>query len=528
MNTEKSGKTEKTEKSSEKNNSIEHDGMPSGKVWLVGAGPSDVELLTLKGKRLLSEAEVIVYDRLAGQGILMFGSPDAEYIDVGKRAGHHPIPQQEINRILLEKAREGKRVVRIKGGDPFVFGRGAEEAEALAKEGIPFEIVPGITSATAVPAYQGIPVTHRDMASSVHIITAHKKNGGMPKEQYEVLAKTEGTLVFLMGVTALPELMDGLVKAGMDPDRPAAVLEQGTTAGQRKTAGTVGTLAERAGEAGIRPPAIIMVGEVCGITGLGWYDKRPLAGKKILVTRPRERSGKLAGMLREQGAEVLEIPSIRTEALPDQTELLQAVSGIERYRWLILTSPAGAEIFFRQLGKCRMDLRKMAHLKIACIGPGTAAVLEQRGIYADLIPEVYDGAHLGRAVGRVLNEGEKVLLPRARNGNPELMEELKKAYAGEGSPAVTEICMYETLPEKVPYFDYQRELEEGGIDSVIFTSASTVRGLVQAAGEMDYSKVKALCIGRQTEAEALKHGMQTAVAREATLAALVELVQEVS
>lgn len=500
----------------------------TGKVYLVGAGPSDVELLTIKGARLLQKADVIVYDRLAGTGVLIYGNPEAEYIDVGKQAGYHPIPQQEINQILRRKAEEGKMVVRLKGGDPFVFGRGAEEAEELFRDNIPFEVVPGITSAISVPAYQGIPVTHRDMASSVHIITAHKKDGGMPEGQYQILAKTEGTLVFLMGVTALPDLMEGLMRAGMDPMRPAAVLERGTTARQRKIAGTVGTLAKQAKESGIRPPAIILVGEAAGITGLEWYEKRPLAGTKILITRPRERSGRLAGMLRDKGAEVLEVPAIRTVPCEDQSRLLQALKRLEQYQWMVFTSPAGAELVLRLMREQHMDIRKLSGLRIACIGKGTAEILESRGVFADLIPQVYDGRHLGRELGVLLKTGEQVLLPRAANGNPELLSELRNAYSGEGMPLIDEISIYDTVPEKLPYIDYASELKPGNTDYVMFTSASTVHGFVRAAEGADMSGVKALCIGKQTEAAAKQYGMKTAVAREATLQAMVELAENIN
>ena len=297
-----------------------------GKVWLVGAGPSDIGLMTVKGKYLLERADVIVYDRLAGQGALTLGNPGARYIDVGKTAGRHPVPQQEIHRILVEEARKGNRVVRLKGGDPFVFGRGAEEALELEKAGIPFEIVPGITAATAVPAYQGIPVTCRNKASSLHLVTAHKKDGSFPDIPYGALAESGGTLVFFMGVHTLPRIQEGMRKAGMKEETPAAVLERGTTAGQRKILGTLKDIAEKAKEAKVQSPALILVGETAGMRELEWYDRRPLAGKKILLTRPREVSGELAAMLREKGAEVLEAPSIRIVPSREAGELAGALA----------------------------------------------------------------------------------------------------------------------------------------------------------------------------------------------------------
>lgn len=492
---------------------------PNGKVWLVGAGPSDMELITVKGRRVLEEADVIVYDRLAGQGVLTYGRKDAVYICVGKNAGHHPVPQEEINRILVREAKKGQRVVRLKGGDPFVFGRGGEEALVLKQEGIPFEIVPGVTSAIAVPAYQGIPVTHRDAVSSVHIITAHRKDGGIKREQYEAYVHTGGTLVFLMGVSALPKLCAGLIGAGMPEDMPAAALERGTTARQRKITGTVGTLAKRAAEAEVQSPAIIVVGDVCRLTELEWYEARPLAGKKILVTRPKERASKLAEMLREEGAEVLELPSIRIEPIRENALLKAALDRIEQYRWMAFTSPGAVEVFFGELKKQRMDIRKLSGIKIAAVGAGTARELENYNLFADLMPEIYDGEHLGKALGEVCEDGDAVLIPRAAGAGMEIITALRE----NGVEMIADIPIYETCREEISYVDYKREFEDGVTDYAVFTSASTVHGFAKAAKGLDFGRVKALCIGKQTAAAAKSYGMQTDTAAEATLAALVEL-----
>ena len=294
---------------------VKEDDIKPGKVWLVGAGPSDPGLFTLKGKRVLQKAEVVVYDALAGQAILSMIPEDAEKINVGKRASHHLMPQEEINKILVKKALEGKRVVRLKGGDPFLFGRGGEELELLKVHQIPYEVVPGVTSAIAVPAYNGIPVTHRDFCSSVHIITGHKKKGDTYDIDFEALVRTKGTLVFLMGVTALADICDGLLKAGMRADMPAAILQQGTTAGQKRISATVSTLPEEVQKQGIQTPAIIVVGEVCALADrFAWHEALPLAGRKILVTRPKELISQMAEKLRREGAEVLELPAIKTEA----------------------------------------------------------------------------------------------------------------------------------------------------------------------------------------------------------------------
>ncbi len=493
-----------------------------GKVYLVGAGPSDVELITVKGKRLLEEADVIVYDRLVGNGILMWGGRNARYIDVGKRSGHHPIPQDEINQILVREARKGQRVVRLKGGDPLVFGRGGEEAAVLEQAGIPFEIVPGITSAIGVPSYLGIPVTHRDLASSVHIVTAHKKDGSLPDIHYRSLAEGGGTIVFLMGVSTLGNVMEGLLREGMSPDMPAAVLERGTTAAQRKIVGTVGTIAGKAARAKVQSPAIILVGYVAAFQAMDWYESRPLAGRKILVTRPRERGSRLAAMLRGEGAEVLELPTIRIEPVTEKEPLSRALAGLETFSWIVFTSPSGVRVFREELKKRRQDARSLAHLRIAAIGEGTAGELEAWGFYPDLIPEQYDGDNLGEALAASVQAGERVLIPRARAGNQELVRRLKEAGA-----RVLDLPIYDTEYESFPWMDCEREFETGNCWAM-FTSASTVRGFVRTAGELDLSKVTALCIGEMTAGEAKRAGMRTFTAARATLRDLVDLALQMA
>ncbi|MDE7261756.1 MAG: uroporphyrinogen-III C-methyltransferase, partial [Oscillospiraceae bacterium] len=286
----------------------------AGKVTLVGAGPGDPGLLTVKGLATLERAEVVVYDRLVSPAVLELIPDSARRIDVGKDAGHHPVPQDQINRILVEEALAGHSVVRLKGGDPFVFGRGGEELQTLAKAGVAFEEVPGVTSAIAAAAYGGIPVTHRDFASSLHIVTGHAREGAVLDIDFEALVRTKGTLVFLMGVTAMPAIVKGLLEAGMDANTPAAMVERGTLPGQRRCGATLGTLPEKAAEMGIRSPALIVVGGVCSLAQeLCWFEKLPLHGKRVLVTRPRDRAGTLSGRLRALGAEVAEFPCIRTE-----------------------------------------------------------------------------------------------------------------------------------------------------------------------------------------------------------------------
>ena len=304
----------------------------TGKVWLVGAGPSDPGLFTRKGEQILKQAEVVVYDALVGQSILNMIPENATLINVGKRSCKHTMKQEQINQVLVEEAKKGQRVVRLKGGDPFLFGRGCDELELLVKEGIPYEVVPGVTSALSVPAYNGIPVTHRDYCSSLHIITGHKRQGESYNIDFEALVRTKGTLVFLMGVSALGDICQGLLQTGMDPDMPAALLIKGTTAAQRRIVATVATLKEEVERQGAETPAIIVVGKVCSLAEeFEWYEKLPLAGKKILVTRPKELISEMSAKLRSAGAEVLELPAIRTVTCEDQKRLVQALKEIRTY-----------------------------------------------------------------------------------------------------------------------------------------------------------------------------------------------------
>ena len=496
--------------------------MKKGKVWLVGAGPGDIGLFTLKGMEVLQQAEVVVYDSLVGQGVLAKVPTTARLIDVGKRADKHTMPQEQINQVLLEEAQKGQRVVRLKGGDPFLFGRGGEELELLTVNGIPYEIVPGVTSSIAVPAYNGIPVTHRDFCSSVHIITGHRRAGKEYDIDFKALVNTKGTLVFLMGIAALSDICFGLLEAGMDPAMPAAVLQKGTTADQKRVVATVATLKEEVDRQGIETPAIIVVGKVCRLADeFGWYEKLPLAGWKVLVTRPKGRSSRTAEELRRRGAEVLELPSIRTVPLEDQSTLVHAFEEISSYQWIVFTSPTGVEIFFDEMDKKEVDVRSIGQAKIAVIGEGTKKKLKEHHLLADFVPSVYDGDTLGAELAKELQGNEKILIPRAEAGNKKLTELLEQTGA-----KVDDIATYTTCYEKSRLIDEKKELETGSVDCVVFTSASTVKGFVEDTRGLDYTKVKAACIGKQTKAAADVYGMQTRMAKKATIESLIELVEE--
>ena len=547
----------------------------AGKVWLVGAGPGDPGLFTIKGLEVLQNAEVVVYDALIGDSVLTLIPDRAEKINVGKRAGNHRMTQEQINRTLLEQALAGKRVVRLKGGDPFLFGRGGEELELLVENDIPYEIVPGVTSAFAVPAYNGIPVTHRDFTSSVHILTGHRRSAGNTHSvgraeasrnpdtpgkagslsdsdglgiDYEALVRTKGTLIFLMGLSTLPVIMRGLLHAGIRPDTPAAVLERGTTAGQRRVLATVSTLEEETDRARIKAPAIIVVGEVCRLAdSFAWVEKLPLAGKKILLTRPKELISGMAGRLRKMGAEVLEMPSIETVPVkpnpaledcfqkdPDGASNPWAKAG--KIDWMVFTSPAGVRIFMDWFLSDH-DIRALAGIRFAVIGEGSAKKLRQYGIRHDFMPTIYDGETLGRELAqkiRMERGGEsglsekpeipeprvRVLIPRAAIGSKELVEELEKA----GDIDILDIPTYTTEYVNRGIVDAREQIEKGEIHYAVFTSASTVRGFSAVVEDADLSGIKAICIGRQTRAAAQAQGMETRMAEKATLDALLDAV----
>lgn len=490
----------------------------SGKVILVGAGPGDPGLLTVKGLRALEQAEVVVYDRLVSPAVLALIPSTARRIDVGKEASHHPVPQDKINQILLEEAQAGHTVVRLKGGDPFVFGRGGEELLVLAQSGVKFAEVPGVTSAIAAAAYGGIPATHRDYASSLHIVTGHAREGAALDIDFEALVRTRGTLVFLMGVTALPAIVKGLLDAGMDPDTPAAMVERGTLPGQRRCGASLEALPSRAAEMSIRSPALIIVGGVCALAEeLCWFERLPLHGKRVLVTRPRDRAGTLSEKLRELGADVTEFPCIRTETISPCPAMEQALEHLSDYKWLGFTSAAGADAFWACLRGMGKDARALGGMQLAAIGPATGKALEAHGLAADLIPEIYDAAHMGEALAKAASG--RVLLLRAEEGSPALTDALTEAGI-----VFDDITVYRTIYDNPQSSELREELEAGEFDFVTFTSASTVKGFVSAVGAgADLSRFTGLCIGKQTAGEARKYGISVKIAEKAAIDALVEL-----
>ena len=498
--------------------------MDQGKVWLVGAGPGDEELLTVKAEKIIRKADVVVYDALVGKSIISRIPSDTELVFVGKRSGNHTLSQDEINRCLVEYAKKGKLVVRLKGGDPFLFGRGGEEIEQLQKENIAFEVIPGIPSALAVPAYNGIPVTHRDYCSSVHIITGHKKKNEKLDMDFDALCRTKGTLVFLMGVTALEDICSGLISAGMDPQTPAALLSRGTTAQQKKILATVATLQKEVEKTHPDTPAIVVIGKVCGLSEkFTWYEKFPLFGTKVVLTRPRERSKGLAEKLRELGAQVFELPSIATVPIEPNTLLIEKLRHINQYQWLVFTSPAGVDIFFEECYKNQFDIRNLFGVRIAVIGAGTREKVERKGILTDLMPDVYSGGELGRALAARLKPGNRILIARAKAGSQELIQEIESIRDVIIDDVPTYETKYEAINEHV-----KNEITGGKNVITVFTSSSTVKGYVNSMSGLDFSMVKAACIGEQTKKEADKWSMDTYVAKSASIDSLVELVCELA
>lgn len=507
-----------------------------GTVALVGAGPGDPGLITVRGRTLLERADVVLYDRLVAPALLAYAQ-HARLIDVGKRQGNHPVPQREICSLLVAEARRVGPyglVVRLKGGDPYVFGRGGEEASYLREHGVPFEVVPGITSAIAAPAYAGIPVTDRRHAAAVHIITGHRQHDGSLDIDFSALVQAGGTCVFLMAVATLADVCQGLMDAGASPKAPAAVVERGTTPQQRQILGTLGTIVGLARAAAVESPAVLVVGDVVSLAPeLDWFDQGQLRGATVLVTRPRERAAALVEQLEMHGARVLTLPCIDTHAA-SADELERHVRVIPTFDWLVLTSPFGVRCLFWGLEAAGLDARHLAGVRVAAIGPATATVLRAHGITADVVPEVYDGAHLAEAVVRAVKEqrvcGEandespqtRVLLFRSREGAPELRETLRRAGIAceEAAAYTTELAPEEPLPEVA------QALKGGAVDYITFTSSSTVAGFMRtypAMVELDSAeRPKALCLGASTHAAAEQAGFTCIVAAQATIDSLVD------
>ena len=472
-----------------------------GKVWLVGAGPGDSALVTKRCLDCIRTADAVIYDSLATDSLLNEVRRDAELIYAGKRASSHHLRQEETNALLIRMAKEGKNVVRLKGGDPFIFGRGGEEAQELAEAGIEYEIVPGVSSCYGAPAYAGIPVTHRDHASSFHVITGHE---GAHKDKnvldYETLAKEEGTLIFLMGLKNLPNIVRSLTAGGKDPRTPAAVIQEGTTSRQKTAVGTLENIAEIAESAGIRTPAITVVGNVVSLREeIAWYGNGALAGVRVLVTGTERMAQEQCRVLEAEEAEAVAFSLIHTEPL-DTGELAEAVKEPERYSWAVFTSGNGVELFFDALIAQGNDLRSLAAMRFAVIGKGTERALAARGIRADFVPTKYSSRDLAEEWIPTLKKEDRVLLLRAEEASLELNRALEEA--GIRYQAVS---VYHTAVDERKREELNRILPQ--VDYVTFASASAVKAFAAMTDPEDM-KAKAVCIGPVTEKAAQAAGIR--------------------
>jgi len=500
-----------------------------GKVYLVGAGPGDPGLLTVKGRQCLLQADVVIYDYLANSEFLAYAGDRAERIYVGKKGGCHTMSQEEINRLIAAKTREGKTVVRLKGGDPYIFGRGGEEAQELAKAGLDFEVVPGVTSAISVPAYAGIPLTHRDLTSTVTFITGHESP--LKKESsiaWEKLATGAGTLVFLMGVANLPRIAAELVRHGRSPDTPVAVIRRGTLPQQKTLTGKLDDISRMVEQSNIKPPAIIVVGEVVRLRDeLNWFETRPLFGKKIVVTRAREQASDFLYGLSVLGADCIEFPTI--EIVPPDTwdALDRAIRELEKYHWLLFTSVNGVSYFLKRLTFLGKDVRDMKGLKIGAIGPRTAETWARFGIRPDLVPDEYRAeAVVDCFRKRGTLKGIRILLPRAMKAREILPQELRKMGA-----QVDVVPAYKTVRPQTHSGHVRELLERGELDMITFTSSSTVENFTnmfqtEHAELLRWMKrVTIACIGPVTAETARQKGFSVdIVPSEYTIRALTESI----
>lgn len=499
-----------------------------GKVYLVGAGPGAADLVTVRGAAILREAAVVVYDYLANPELLRLAPGDAELIYAGKKGGgERSFDQAEINQLLIERARAGKSVVRLKGGDPFIFGRGGEEAEALAAAAIDFEIVPGVTSAIAAPAFAGIPLTHREHGSFVAFLTGHEDVGkdpetALPWNELARAARGRGTLVLLMATARMREHLNRLINGGLSADTPAAAVQWATTAAQRTVTATLGTLADEADRAVLSAPAVVVIGECAAMRPtLGWFEKLPLHGRRIVVTRAATNAEVLARKLRALGAEPVEFPTIETVA-PDSYEALdQAIAKLADFDWVIFTSVTGVDNFIMRIRSTGHDLRELSQASLAAIGPATAARLGEHALRVAAMPAEYRAEAVIDAIGMAGINGAHILIPRAQVAR----EILPQLLIEGGAREVIVAPAYKTVLPARNNTDRIRELiAAGGLDLVTFTSSSTVTNFHQLVGPTA-AKVTAAAIGPITADTARRLGFQVAVCPPAyTVDALVAAI----
>jgi uroporphyrinogen III methyltransferase / synthase len=496
-----------------------------GKVVLVGAGPGDTGLLTLNGKQWLQKANVVLYDHLVNPYMIRFTQKSAEIIYVGKKEGVASMEQKQINDLLIRKALEGNTVVRLKGGDPFIFGRGGEEIQAVQAMDIPFIIVPGVTSVTGVAAYAGIPLTHRHISSTLSIITgSNEKNQGDIHIDWEKIAARSGTLVFLMGARKLPLIVEKLIKFGKSPDTPIAVVQWGTTARQKTWIGTLGTIVAISTKDKILPPALTIIGEVVNLKPtIEWYEKLPLFGKTIVVTRKGDQAESMIDRLHELGAEPLFFPVIETIAPEDEAPLDNALNNISQYDGLIFTSANGVRFFAERLKTVEQDIRELKGIRVYTIGPKTAEAVRDLGICVDVVPEKFVAESLIESMGNV--KGKRFLLPRATVAREILPEQLRKMGA------VVDIApAYQTVLPSQSVSVLEKRLKDGTIDAITFTSSSTVTNFLALTGEKllpEIKKTRIACIGPITAKTARDAGLKVEIMPEQyTVSSLMDAIEK--
>jgi uroporphyrinogen III methyltransferase / synthase len=477
-----------------------------GKVYLVGAGPGDYKLMTLKGMECIKKSDVIVYDRLANENYLNEVKDNCEIVYVGKASSDHTLSQDEINELIVQKAKEGKVVTRLKGGDPYVFGRGGEEGEYLLENGISFEVVPGITSAIGGLCYAGIPITHRDHASSFHVITGHLKDDENDSLNWNALSNIEGTLVFLMGVANLNKICKNLIKEGKDKTTPVAIINWATRYNQKVVTGTLENIYDIVLKENIKPPSLIVVGDVIKLRDkLNFFEDKELFGKNIVVTRARSQSSTLVEKISDLGGNAIQVPTIKIDEITPNKELEQEISNIEKYSYIILTSQNAVDIFLNNMYKMNVDLRKLHNAKIVAIGPATANALRDKGIIADIIPEKYVAESIYEALKDKLNKNDNILIPRASNARDYLLEKLSEICS------VKEIHIYNTVMESSDREHILKLLNESKIDYITFTSSSTVKNFINILGNENIDKLsnmKLISIGPVTSKTINSYGLE--------------------
>ncbi len=500
--------------------------MVTGKVYLVGAGPGDPGLLTVKGREVLEKAQVVIYDYLANEEFLKYAPPGAEVIYVGKKGGDHTLSQDGINTLLVEKGRE-RIVVRLKGGDPFVFGRGGEEAQVLVAQGIPFEVVPGVTAAVAVPAYAGIPLSHRDYTAGMAFFTGHERDDrDDSKIAWDKLATGVGTLVFFMGVKNLPEICSKLIAHGRPAGTPVAVIRWGTTPAQQTVVGTLDDIVERVRQAKLTPPAITVVGEVVRLRDeLNWFERRPLFGKRIVVTRAREQASDFKAVLSELGAECVEFPTIAIEPPPAWEALDSAIGRILSYNWIVFTSVNGVKFFMERLRAAGLDVRQLKGIRLAAIGPRTAEALEDRGLIPDFVPPEYRAESIVDGLSEGDLTGVRFLMPRAMVARDVLPDSLRRLGA-----EVDVVPAYRTTLPADRTADVLEYFRKGEIDCLTFTSSSTVSNFFELIDRDEIKplldKVVIACIGPITAETARGFGLHVHVMpSDYTIAGLTDSIR---